>query len=114
MKSSRKIVKSLKNTTRNTCPDLLVEYHIESITGNKKTAEQSTVSEAIRSSLVLLRFRGPKSALGALTLGFFWIFTKTWGIYNKSFRSSLSRKAGRVRGQRPRSPAAAGETFTIM
>jgi hypothetical protein len=41
-------------------------------------------------------------------------FTKTWGIQNKSFRSSLSRKAGEVRGQRPRSPAAAGEIFALI
>ncbi len=40
MKSSRKVVKSLEITTRNPCPDLFVEYHIESIRGNKKTAEQ--------------------------------------------------------------------------
>lgn len=39
MKSSRKVVKSLEITTRNPCPDLLIEYHIESLTGNKKPAE---------------------------------------------------------------------------
>ena len=40
MKSSRKVVKSPEITTRNLCPDLFVEYHIEPFTGNKKTAEQ--------------------------------------------------------------------------
>ena len=40
MKSSRKVVKSLEITTRNPCPDRLIEYHIESLTGNKKPAER--------------------------------------------------------------------------
>ena len=37
MKSSRKVVKSLEITTRNQGPDLLIKYHIEPLTGNKKT-----------------------------------------------------------------------------
>ena len=39
MKSSKIIVKSLKITTQKPGPDRLVEYHIEPLTGNKKSAE---------------------------------------------------------------------------
>ena len=39
MKSSKIVVKSLEITTRNPCPDSLIEYHIEPLTGNKKPAE---------------------------------------------------------------------------
>ena len=39
MKSSKIVVKPLEITTRKPCPDRLVEYHIEPLAGNKKTAE---------------------------------------------------------------------------
>jgi len=46
MKSSRKVGKSLKITTRNPYPDLLIEYHIEPLTGNKKPAEHGLIVES--------------------------------------------------------------------